>query len=210
MKKLRYYKYQKLLNKNFYSSHSVFQRHVKIELKRLDLRLGLFKSDPQLIYHHILSMILTGQPPILKYQFHGKRQRRTVSLDTNLLHFFAWSFIERLLNELIPKMYDIKTVKHRRSISPINSYTLRIRERISFVEEIDDLVESFMLDTHKGIYLPMTTHFQLLQVVDHFVGETLIRAFRIPIHFYKKHSKPAFDDTIKISIEEAFGIKLVY
>lgn len=89
MKKLRYHKYQKLLNKNFYSSHSTFQRHNKIELKQLNLRLGLFKSDPQLIYHHMLSMILTGQPPILKYQFHGKRQRRTVSLDTDLAANFS-------------------------------------------------------------------------------------------------------------------------
>jgi len=123
MKKLRYYKYQKLLNKNFYSSHSTFRRHTKVELKQLNLRLGLFKSDPQLIYHHMLSMILTGQPPILKYQFHGKRQRRTVSLNTDLAANFSWSFIERLLNELIPKMYDIKTIKHKRSISPVNSYT---------------------------------------------------------------------------------------
>lgn len=81
---------------------------------------------------------------------------------------------------------------------------------MSVVDELDDLIESFMLDTHKGIYLPMTVHFQLIQSVNHFIGETLIRAFRIPIHFYKKRSKPAFDDVIKISIEESFGIKLIY
>lgn len=197
------------MNDSFFTSHSIYSRNKDVSLKQLDIRVGLFKANPQLIHHNIISTILTGQPAVLQYQFHGKRQRRTISLNTNLSQKYAWPFIERLLNFIIPKMYDLKTIKHKRSVSPISSYSLRLRERMSIVDEIDDLIEPFMLDTHKGIFFPFTMHFKLSNKVSHNKGETLIRCFRLPIHFYKRHKKPAFDDTLKISIEESFGIKLI-
>jgi hypothetical protein len=89
MKKSRYSRYQDLMNKSFFTSHSTNMRTKNVELRKLDLRLGLFKASPNLIYHSIISAVLTGQPTVLQYQFHGKRQRRTVSLDTNLSAGFA-------------------------------------------------------------------------------------------------------------------------
>jgi len=85
-------------------------------------------------------------------------------------------------------------MKTKKKAKSANAYTFRFREKLTMVEDFDDLVESIMYDTHKGIYLPITMHLLFNKTMPHFFNETYLRMLRIPLTMHKRRPRPAFDD----------------
>lgn len=60
--------------------------------------------------------------------------------------------------------------------------------------DFEELVSSTMYDTHRGIFLPLSAHFNFNDFVGHQVNEQYLRMLRLPFNFYSKRKAPAFDD----------------
>ena len=130
--------------------------------------------------------------PIAGQQLHGKRQKRTVSLNTPLTNKKIWPALDKLANELLPRISDFKTPKFKKPQNP--SYTLRLKQKFTPLIEFEDIVSSTMYDSNKGIFLPMSIHLNFNSVVGHRVAEQYLRMLRLPFSFYSKRKAPAFDD----------------
>jgi len=91
-------------------------------------------------------------------------------------------------------MYDFITPKSLKNTT--NSYTIRFRQGLSFVEDFNEIIELSMYETHRGIYLPVTLHFKFNQICSAFFIETYIRMLGMPSILYKRKPRPAFDDAV--------------
>lgn len=64
------------------SKLTLYIRNIPAELDTINIGAGLYKVNSMLPEHGMILSSLTGNPSEINYQFHGKRQRRTVSLNT--------------------------------------------------------------------------------------------------------------------------------
>jgi hypothetical protein len=162
---------------------------------RLDIRLvaGLYKPSSIRLEHGLILSAISGALPIARYQLHGKRQKRTVSL-TNYLVNGSEIFLDKLVHEVLPRVADFRTPKLRRPTS--NNFQLRLRQKISPLADFADLVEPSMFDDYRGVFLPLTVHFifKNIQFVTSQTRVAYLRMLRLPFNFYKVRVAPAFDD----------------
>ena len=96
-------------------------------------------------------------------------------------------------------MYEFSTPKTKKYKKLTSTYNLRVRQKLTNIEEFSDLIENAMYDTHKGIYLPLTLNFKLSQVVSNFNCELYLRMLRLPVNLFKRSKRPAFDDKIALT-----------
>jgi hypothetical protein len=96
-------------------------------------------------------------------------------------------------------MYEFSTPSSKKYSNLLNVFNLRIRQRFYGVEEFKDLIEPSMYDMYKGIYLPLSLHFQLSKIISNISSEIYLRMLRLPINLFKRIKRPAFDD--KVSLE---------
>lgn len=79
-------------------------------------------------------------------------------------------------------MYEFPTPRSRKRSRLIKSFNLRVRQKLGIVEEFNDLIENSMYDTHKGIYIPLFLHFNLIKFVPNKLGEIYLRMKRLPMN----------------------------
>jgi len=91
-------------------------------------------------------------------------------------------------------MYEFTTPKTKKYKKLIYGFGIRIRQKFSIVQEFSDLIDAQMYDTYKGIYLPLTLHFQLSRLTSFFEAETYFRMQQLPVNFFRRTKRPAFDD----------------
>jgi ribosomal protein L5 len=130
--------------------------------------------------------------PIAKPQLHGKRQKRTVSLNAPLRSKKIWPALDKIGNELLPRISDFKTPKFKKPST--SNYSLRLKQKFAPLLDFEELVSPSMYDTHKGIFLPISAHFSFKNSAGHQVSEHYLRMLRLPFNFYSKRKAPAFDD----------------
>jgi hypothetical protein len=167
-------------------------------LDSVGIQAGLYKINSLLPEHGLILSNLTGQPSQTNFQLHGKRQRRTVSTGAQLTHARVWPLIDKFMHELITHMQDFSTPKSRKSMW-LMSHTLRIRQKFTIIDSFEDLIENVMYDTNKGIYLPLTLHFNLKNAAKSSVVETYLRMLQLPISLFLRKPRPAFDDKVVFS-----------
>jgi len=84
-----------LFNNYLDSKFMHYTRNNLIKLKAAKVHIGLYKVNSILPEHGFILSNLTGQPAEIRYQFHGKRQRRTVSMNNILLNTYIWPFLDK-------------------------------------------------------------------------------------------------------------------
>jgi len=143
--------------------------------------------------HALILSSLAGMLAVSNMQLHGKRQKRTVSLSVKLAGANLWPALGKFIYELLPRVGDFRTPKMHRPHSPGN-YSLRIREKLSPLVDFDDLASQSMLESYRGVYLPLSVHLDVTNKISCYLAEHYLRMFRLPFQFYRKHPAPAFDD----------------
>jgi hypothetical protein len=78
-----------LFNNYLDSKFMHYSRNGLIKLEAAKVHIGLYKVNSLLPEHGFILSNLTGQPAELRYQLHGKRQRRTVSMNNMLLNKYV-------------------------------------------------------------------------------------------------------------------------
>lgn len=149
--------------------------------------------------HSLILAELAGQPAATSYQVHGKRQRQTSALTAALHGHTIWLFIDRYLNEILYLMKDYKTPKFHKAKRLAKSIAMKNRQRFSDYVDTDDIVEPVMHDTHRGVYLPLTIHFQFAREASYNRAENIMRIFRIPLSISKRRKRKAFDDRVSFT-----------
>ena len=163
-----------------------------LSLKSVHLIAGLYKPASISLEHGLILSSIAGLLPVARPQLHGKRQKRTVSLNAPLSGKHIWPVVDKISNEILPRVSDFKTPKFRKPTN--SSYTVRLKQKFTPLVEFEELVSSAMYDTHKGIFLPLSVHLNFINRVGHQVGEQYLRMLRLPFTFYSKRKAPAFDD----------------
>ena len=51
-----------------------------------------------------------------------------------------------------------------------------------------------MLDSYRGIFLPLSIHFFINEKISQQTAGTYMRMLRLPFNFYNRYRAPAFDD----------------
>ena len=80
--------------------------NICLKLDKLSFMAGLYKPNSLMYEHSLILGNISGHIPEASFQFHGKRQRKTVILTTLLTNFKIWPIIDKLTHELIPSMQD--------------------------------------------------------------------------------------------------------
>lgn len=138
---------------------------------------------------------LAGALSLSKSQLHGKRQKRTSSVEVRFPENKAWAAIDKVVHELLPRINDFQSPKFKKPAT--QSYSLRLNQKFNPLVDFEDLVDSEMFDTHKGVFLPLTLHFSLVAYNNcNNAGQHYLRMLRLPLTFYRKHAAPAFDDPV--------------
>jgi len=185
----RFAKYNNISQSTLASKSVLFSyRLVKLDLK---LVAGLYKPASVKLEHGLILSSLTGSLAIAKPQLHGKRQKRTVSLNV-VLKNNVWPALDKLVNELLPRISDFRTPKVRKPAA--RSYTLKLKQKFTPLDEFEDLISPEMFDAHRGIFLPLSVHLNFTENLLPQVTETYLRSLRIPLNFYSRRPAPAFDD----------------
>ena len=185
----RLYKYNHIVQNTLASKSILFtSKPTNLGLK---LVAGLYKPASVKLEHGLLLSSLSGTLAVAKPQLHGKRQKRTVSLNAVLSKNNAWASLDKVVHELLPRISDFRTPKFKKPST--SSYTIKLRQKFTPLADFDDLISSEMFDSHRGIFLPLSVHFIITQTPSQ-VSETYLRAMRIPLQFYSRHPAPAFDD----------------
>lgn len=163
-----------------------------LTLKSVHLVAGLYKPASVNLEHGLILSSIVGLLPIAKPQLHGKRQKRTISLNARLSNKKIWPMLDKVSNELLPRISDFRTPKFKK---PTNSnYTIRLKQKFTPLVDFEELVSPSMYDTHKGIFLPLSAHFNFRNSAGHQVSEQYLRMLRLPFNFYSRRKTPAFDD----------------
>lgn len=165
-------------------------------IKSVIVSAGLYKPNLLTFQHNLLLATITGKPSIITHQIHGKRMRRTVSLNVNLNKNYIFPVLNKLIYEILPILMDFKTPKWQKNNSAF-SYTLRIRQKFSYYDEFDDLINNQMYDSYKGIFLPLNININFNNSFSHINNEIYLRLIHLPINMFKRRPRPAFDDSVK-------------
>jgi len=165
-------------------------------LERLVVVAGAYKPASLLLQHILVLSSLVGASPSLSYQLHGKRQKRTVSAMVGLLRNNIWAFLDKFTQQFLLAVNDFKTIKAKKSIKSANSYTIRIRQKLGYFDDFIGFIEASMYDTHRGVYLPLTTHLIFSSCSPHTWNEGYLRLLKIPVNLFKRNLRPAFDDAV--------------
>jgi hypothetical protein len=184
-------KYQYIVKASVASKGAAFfVQEPKLSLK---LVAGLYKPASIKLEHGLILASLSGTLPVANYQLHGKRQKRTVSLN-NSLTGATLAVLDKIIHELLPRVPDFATPKLRRP--SYNNYILRLKQKFSPLPDFEDLLSSAMYDEHRGIFLPLNMHllFGKTAATRYHTGSHYLRMLRLPFNFYSKRPAPAFDD----------------
>jgi len=189
----------------YYSLFIASARHAKFnsfsskcitKLLRVDISAGLYKPNHVYLQHSLILTSIMGTPVSVYHQTHGKRRKRTVRLNAQVLQYQMWAVLDKLMQELFPVFMNYKTPKWRKNLQS-SSYSMRIRQKYAIYEDFEDLVDPILYDSYKGIYLPLTIHFQFYQgASSHMMCENYLRSVKIPASFYTRKPRPAYDDQI--------------
>lgn len=111
----RYVRAHALFAGYFSSKLGNFNRGAKnIKLGGIAVQAGLYKLNSLLPEHGAILSTLTGRPSRVNYQFHGKRRRRTASMNTKLISSYIWPFLDKFIHELIIHMHEFSTPKSKK------------------------------------------------------------------------------------------------
>jgi hypothetical protein len=79
------------------------------------------------------------------------------------------------------------------------NYSLRVRQKLFDFDDFGDLIEPIMYDSHRGIFLPLQFHFLFWVIKSYTLNESFLRIARVPLSFYRRKCRPAFDDPVSFS-----------
>ena len=77
----------------------------------VEISAGLYKPSLLTLQHSLIFASLVGKPPITHYQTHGKRKKRTASLNASLEGRHVFPVLDKLIYEILPILSDFKTPK---------------------------------------------------------------------------------------------------
>jgi hypothetical protein len=65
-------------------------------------------------------------------------------------------------------------------------YSIRLRQKLGFFEDFNDLIEPSYYDTYKGIFLPLTMNLNFTKVSSNLCHEHYLRMIRLPVFMCKR------------------------
>jgi len=162
------------------------------KLKNIKIYAGLYK--PLLVHfnHALVFSSITGLPCFLKYQIHGKKHKRTISLINILIKQHLWDYLDKFIYQVLPFIFDFKLPSSNMKLTKSMTYTWRVRRKVSISQEFKDLILPSFFDTFKGIFLPFTTHFNFFFHNPNLYNEHFLRMFRLPFFMYKRLPHPIY------------------
>ena len=175
---------------------NIFKERPVLFLKSIIIQAGLYKLSTMSAQHNLIATEVAGLPTVIQYQRHGKREKQTGLYQAKLLISYAWDSIDKLIHELIPRMNDFLTSKWLKRRTNVQTFTFRIRQRLSFFDGIEDLTEYQMHTEYRGVYLPLSIIFQLVELKTYLESESFLYMMRVPIILFRRKPKPAFDDLV--------------
>jgi hypothetical protein len=156
---------------------------------------GLYKPSLLTLQHNLIFASLVGKPPMTRYQTHGKRKKRTVSLNANLIGRYVFPVLDKLVYEILPILSDFKTPKWRKG-GASRSYALRIRQKFMYYDQFEDLITNQMHDSYRGVFLPLNVSVIFATPQPHSINEICLRSMHLPVSLFKRNPRPAFDDPV--------------
>lgn len=154
---------------------------------------GLFKVNNLEMQHILIFSNIVGKLPAIRKQVHGKKKKYTLSLFTQLYGPYLNFALDKFVNELLPKVFDFKTVRLRRAKKKYFNYTFKLRNRYSPISDFTELVDQDMYAKNKGLFLPLAYSFNV-KAPRVKMAEDYFRRIQLPFNFFKKRFKAAFDD----------------
>jgi len=176
------------------ASKSFFFLNKQSAFSLISLAAGLYKAASITPEHALIFNILCGALGVPRLQVHGKKRKTTLSLSTQLVKKNKWIIFDKLVNELLPRINDFYSLKFHKPES--SNFTLRLKQKFTPLTDFEELVNLNMYNTHKGIFLPLTVHFNLVNTGYHQVNEQYLRMLKLPFIFYVKRPAPALDDFV--------------
>lgn len=169
-----------------------FQYKTGIEFSSFKIKAGLYKPSALFIQHSLVLASITGLAPIVNTQVHGKRKRRTNSLNVGLYgKQQIWPFYDKFLHELVPFMFELGTSKIREGRASVRakSINIRLRKKLGAQTEFANLVSATMQDTYRGIYLPLTISLIFKEFTRYTLVENYLRMIRLPLILFRRGSR---------------------
>lgn len=191
--------YHYLNNKGAYGQKNLNYSYSWIlPISNIKINAGLYKPSSFFIQYSLMLANLSGKPSNISYQAHGKRNRQTIAATATVFKNYVWFCLDKLTHEIFPILSDFLTPKWRKNNKSF-SYTLRLRHKFLSYDVFDILTSASMYDTHKGVFLPLSIHFNFTELNSHLINEGYLHIFRLPISLYKRRYRPAFDDKISFN-----------
>lgn len=189
----RIYKYKYLINSSIASKQKIFFMTLPVLYAKLVA--GLYKPSSLKLEHNLILASLSGSLPIFKNQLHGKRKKRTVSLNNEFSEKYTRVF-DKIIHELLPKIPDFVTPKMKKS--RFSNYSLKINQKFPALPDFEDLISQSLYNDHRGVFLPLHVHFLFKnsEILDNATTVHYLKMMRLPMFFYTKNKKPAFDDPV--------------
>jgi len=175
---------------------NIFSKNHTNGIKSLVVSAGLYKPSLLTIQHSLILASIVGKPPAMAHQIHGKRKRRTASLNVRLLKNDVFPALSKLTYEILPILSNFKTPKWHKSGQAF-SYTLRLRQKFNYYDEFEDLLSNQMYDSYRGVFLPLNININFNNSTSHTNNEIYLRSVHLPVNLFKRRPRPAFDDSVK-------------
>jgi len=185
------------------------QSRVNIEdttISEITISAGPYKPTNFYKAHLLVFNSVVGKPAEIKYQTHGKREKRTILIFTKYKsNSLVTEFISRFVNTLLPSVLDLRTIKNikRTRETSVTMFRLRKRFGISF-PDCDEFITDELYDTKRGIALPLSVGLKFKYKKSYIMIEDLLRMNRFPLTFFRWWPYSAVDD------EEIIGYGYYY
>jgi hypothetical protein len=171
-------------------------RHRSLRIKAITVDAGLYRPNNLDLGHVFVFTSIIGKFPRIKSCQVGPRRREALRLHARFLNENdGLKFLERFISVIFPSILDMRSIKNRKRTRLVSEVGFKMRYRFGGgVPDCDELISDEMLDTRRGVFLPVNLAIQFSRHISHVLAENFIRMLRLPLTFYRWWPYPAQDD----------------
>jgi hypothetical protein len=177
----RYFKYNYLLHNYILSKQNLYEVAKLPKLIKLDITAGHYKLNGLFVEHGLVLLSITGKLPVLRSFLHGKRLKRTLTLQTS---FFdgpnSFKFLDKFVNLILPNTEDlVQSTQHR-----VRTTSYEWRTRYYFEgPELGNFVSDRL--ARRGVFMPLSILVTFQKDLMAATSELYLRMLRLPLFFTK-------------------------
>ena len=179
----RYLKYHYLLNSCLLSKQNLYKSDELPRITRLNVTAGHYKLNGLFIEHGLIFLSLMSRTPVLKLFLHGKRLKRTFTLQTSFFNKAgSLKFLDKFINLTLPNMEDlVQSTQHRR-LNVAVGYEWRTRYYFEG-PELSNFVSERLV--RRGVFMPLSILVLFQKDLAIASSELYLRMLRLPVFFIK-------------------------